>query len=139
MGFHEVEATLDAREFVVGIESGGSVTRKVFATAQDAGGPETVIERRGFFNHLGDIAAIAAPAQRIVGFVVKGNVEHRTEIEIEPEDSKDATGNVSVAAYEGKISAVAELLGIGRLIADEFEARDPPAFLVDGDDRFDIA
>ena len=139
MGFHEVAATLDAGEFVVGIESGGSVTREVFAAAQDTGGPETVIERRGFFNHLGHIAAIAAPAQRIVGFVVKGNVEHRTEIEIEPEEAKDATGNVSVASYECKISAVAELLGIRRFVADEFEARDPTAFLVDGDDRFDIA
>lgn len=44
-----------------------------------------------------------------------------------------------MAAYEFKIPAVAKLLGIGRFVADEFEAGDAAAFLVDGDDGFDIA
>jgi nicotinate-nucleotide adenylyltransferase len=111
----------------------------VFSAAEDASGPQPVIESGGFFDDLGDIASIATPTQGIVGFVVKGNVEHRAEIEIEPEDAKDATGDVPVAANEGEIPAVAELLGIGRLITDEFEARDAAAFLVDRNDRFDIA
>jgi nicotinate-nucleotide adenylyltransferase len=111
----------------------------VFSAAEDASGPQPVIERGGFFDDLGDIASIATPTQGIVGFVVKGNVEHRAEIEIEPEDAKDATGDVAVATNESEIPAVAELLGIGRLITDEFEARDAAAFLVDRNDRFDIA
>ena len=62
MGFHEVAAAFDPRKFVVGVESGGSVAREMFAAAEDAGGAQSVIERSGFFDDLGDVASIAAPA-----------------------------------------------------------------------------
>ena len=44
-----------------------------------------------------------------------------------------------MAAYEIKVAAVSELLGIRRFVANEFEARDAAAFLIDRDNGFDIA
>lgn len=62
MGFHEVAAAFDARKFVVGVEAGRSIAGEVFSAAENAGGAQTVIECGSFFDGLGDIAAVAAPA-----------------------------------------------------------------------------
>lgn len=44
-----------------------------------------------------------------------------------------------MAADEVDVVFLAELLGVGRFVADEFEAADASPFLVDGDDRFVVA
>ena len=41
-----------------------------------------------------------------------------------------------MATDEGEVAAVPELLGVRRFVADQLEARNAAAFLVDGDDRF---
>jgi hypothetical protein len=55
----------------------------VLATTQDAGGAQTIIEGAGLLDHLGHIATVATATERVVGFVVEGNIEYGTEIEIE--------------------------------------------------------
>ena len=71
MGFHEIARSLNAREFMVGVEARRGVTGKVLAATQHAGGAETIIEGAGFLNHLGHIATVATASKRIVGFVVE--------------------------------------------------------------------
>ena len=82
-GFHEIARSINAREFVVGIESRRGVTGKVLAATQHAGGAKAIIEGAGFLNHLGHIATIATATERIVGFVIEGDIENGTEVEIE--------------------------------------------------------
>lgn len=138
VSFHEVLGTLDAGEFMVGVESRRGVAGKVFSATENAGGAKAIIEGAGFLNHLGHIAAIASAPERVVSFIIEGNIEHGTEVEVESEQAEDASGDVSVATYESEVPAVAELLGVGGLVADELESGNSPAFLIDGDDRFHL-
>jgi len=85
-------------------------------------------------NGFRHIAAIATAAQRVVGLIVEGNVEHRAEVEIEPEQAQQAAGQAAVLHDQAAIAALAELLGIRRFMADQPEARYPATLLVDGDD-----
>jgi hypothetical protein len=139
VGLHEFAGALDAGEFVVGIESGTGVAGKVFAAAQHSGGAEGVVECGGFLVDFGGGAAIAAAPQGIVGFVVEGNVEHGAEVEIESENPEDASCEIAVALDEIEVAFVAKLLGVWRLAAEELEAGDAAAFLVDGDDGLGVA
>ena len=81
-------------------------------------------------------AAVTTAAQRIVGLVVEGNVEHRAEVEVEAEQAQQLSGQAAVFGDQARVAALAELLGVGWFVADEAQARHPAAFLVDGDDRF---
>ena len=137
--FHEFLRALDAGKFVVRVEAGRGIAGEMLAAAHHSGGPQCLVEGSGFFNDLGDIAAVAAPAERVVGLVVKGNVQHGAEVQVESENAQDAAGDVSMTADQIQIPAVAELLGIGRLVADEFEAGHASTLLVDRDDRLHAA
>jgi hypothetical protein len=44
-----------------------------------------------------------------------------------------------MASHQRAVSFDAQLLGIGRLVANIAQPRNAPAFLVDGDDGFDLA
>ena len=92
----------------------------------------------GILDDLCRRAAVAAPSQGIIGFVVEGNVQHRTEIEIEAEEPKQPSGNVAMPANESRIALIAELAGVGRFVANKLQARNPAALLIDRDDGFDV-
>ena len=62
-----------------------------------------------------------------------------TKIEIESEQPKKAAGDVAMLPNECDVAFLAQLLRIRRLVADHAQARDASAFLVDRDDRFDLA
>ena len=111
----------------------------MFAAAQNPLLAQRVVERARQSDDLFDGLAVAATPQRIIGFIVEGNVEHRTEIEIEPEDAQQLAGNFPVAPNECNIVPVAQLLRIRRLVPDQPQARDAASFLVDRDDRLDFA
>ena len=88
---------------------------------------------------LRDVVPVAAPAQRIVRLIIERNIEHRAEIEIEAENAQQPAGDRAVAPDQLEIVLVAELLRVRRLVADQLQPRNAPAFLVDGDDRLDLA
>jgi len=123
----------------MGIQSGACVAGEVFAAAHHAGRAQAAIEGAGKRDDLCGTASIASAAERVVGLVVEGNVEHRAQIEIESEESEQASGDEAVLRNEGRIALVPELLCVGRFVSDEPEPRNAPPFLVDRDDWLDRA
>ena len=55
----------------------------MLSATQHASGAKAIIEGAGFLNHLGHIATVATATERIVGFVIEGDIENGTEVEIE--------------------------------------------------------
>jgi hypothetical protein len=111
----------------------------MFAAAENPLLPHRVVERTRQSHHLVDSLAVAAAPQRIIGLIIEGDVENRTEIEIEPEEAQEPTGYFPMAPDEFEIVPVAQLLRIRRLVSDEPEARDAASLLIDRDDRLDFA
>src|SRR5689334_12401276 len=107
----------------------------MLAAAQDAVLAESVIEGARIAHHLLHIVTVTTAAEGIVGVVIKGDVEHRTEVHIEAEHPEQTRRDLSMPADQLEIAFVPELVRIRRLIPEELEARDAAAFLVDGDDR----
>jgi hypothetical protein len=139
VGVEVFAGEVDDGKFVMGVERGAGVAGVVFAAGEDAFGLEGFVEGAGVADDLGDVVAVAASAEGVVGFVVEGDIEDGTEVEIEAEHAKEAAGDFAVAADEVEIAFIAELVGIRRLVADELEAGDAAAFLIDGDDGLDDA
>src|SRR5437867_10183835 len=115
------------------------VTGKMFAATCDPLLAHCVVERAGVAHDLLDRFAVTATAQRIVGVVVERNVEHRTKVEIEPENAEQTARDVSMPPDKIDIVLVAQLLRVRRLAADQSQARHAPALLIDGNDRLDLA
>src|SRR5207302_6871655 len=113
--------------------------REMLAAARDFFLAQAVVERSGELIYLLDTCSIAAAAQRIIRVVVERNIEHRAEVEIESENAKESAGHATVAAHKLGVIFFPKLLRIRRLVADDFEPRDASAFLVDRDDRLDLA
>jgi hypothetical protein len=87
------------------------------------------------------LLGVFAPASAFEGVVcgvVVGDVEDRAEVEVEAEEAEDLAGEFAVLFDEVGVAFVAKGLGIGRFLADESEAGDATAFLVDGDEGFDV-
>ena len=110
----------------------------MFAATKHAAGAQRAIEFLRVGNHFRHIAPVAATAQGIVRLVIEGNVEHRAKIEIETEEAENFRRDFAVAANERNIAFIAELLRVGRLLADQTQTRNASTFLIDRDDRFDI-
>ena len=136
--FHELGAAADGGEFVVGVESGGGVAGEVLAATEDAGAAEGVVEGSGELDDLGDVGAVAAAFDGVVGFVVEGDVEDGAQVEVEPEEAEEVAGESAVPGDEVDVAFLAKLLGVGGFVPDFAEAGDAAAFLVDGDDGFDV-
>ncbi len=115
------------------------VSGEVLAAGEDAGRLESLVEDPCHGDDLIGRRAIAAAAEGVVGLIIEGNVEDRAEVEIETEDPQKLSCNLPMTGDELEISLVAELAGVGRLVAEKLETRNPSTLLVDGDDRLDIA
>src|SRR6476659_2464985 len=76
------------------------------------------VKRTSVPDHLLDRPPITTPAQRIVGLVIKGNVEHRTEIQVKTEQTQQVPRDVAVLANQPRVILVAQLLGIGRFVSN---------------------
>ena len=98
---------IDFREIVMRIYRRGRVAGKMFAATQDPLLAKRVVKRAGQPNDLFDVLAITTPAQRIIRVIIEGNVQHRTEIEIEPEDAQELSSDFPVPPNECNIVAVA--------------------------------
>ncbi len=66
----------------------------MFAAARDPLGAEGVVESAGQPNDFADVAPVAAAAERVVGFVVEGNIEDGAEIEVESEEAEEPAGQM---------------------------------------------
>ena len=111
----------------------------MFATTGDPLFSHHVVECAGVACHLLDRCAVTSAAQRIVRVIVERNVEHRTKIEIESENSKQATCDVAMLADKINILLVTQLLRVRWLGSDQSQTRHATAFLIDRNDRLDLA
>src|SRR5437868_2524992 len=123
----------------MGIDGGGGIARKVFAAAGDTGSAEGVVKRFSVFDDFLRCPSVTTAAQRIIRFIIKGNIEHGTEIEVESEQAKQAAGNIAVAANQLNITLVAQLLRIGRLVPDQTQPRYAAALSINGNNWLDFA
>ena len=62
-----------------------------------------------------------------------------TEIEIESEEPQQTAGDVAMLPNEFDVAFLAQLLRIRRFVPDQAQPRNPSAFLIDRDDRLDLA
>ena len=127
----------DGKEFM-GIALGGAVAGEVFGAGEDALGAHGTVEHAGVVDDLLGVFAPAAAFEGVVGGVVVGDVEDRAEVEVEAEEAENLAGEFAVLFDEVGVAFVAKSLGVGRFLADESEAGDAAAFLVDGDEGFDV-
>lgn len=134
--FHGFARALYHRKLVMRVEGCGSVTWEMLAATKDTRRAQGSIERFGIFDNLRSSAAVAATSKGVVRFIVEGNVKHRAEIEIEAEQPQQSSSSVTMPTNEPCITPVAELAGVWRLVAEDLQARNPTAFLVNGDDGF---
>src|ERR1700693_6284048 len=111
----------------------------MFAAAPDPLVAHRVVKRSCIAHNLLDRFAVTTAAQRIVRVVVEGNIQHGTKIEIESENTQQATRDVAVSPNKIEIVLVAQLLRVRRFAADQSQTRNAAAFLIDGDDRLDLA
>ena len=111
----------------------------MFSAAENPLLAHPLIERAGQADYLLDGLSVTAPAKRIVRVVVEGDVQDWTEIEVEPEKQEKPSGDLAVTPDEGNVTAIAQLLCVWRFVADQTQPGNAPAFLVDRDDRLDIA
>jgi len=111
----------------------------MFAAAGDPLLAHGLIERAAIAHNLFDIFSVAPAAQRIFGVIIERNVEHRTKIEIESKKSEQTSGDIAVAPDQIDIVFIAHLLRIRRFVSDAPQSRDASAFLIDCDDRLDVA
>lgn len=125
-------------QFVMRVARTTRIAGKMFAAGKDARALQGIIEGPCIVDHLRWIISVAAAAQGIVRVVVEGDIEHGAEIEIEPEHAQEPSGNITMLSNEREVSAITELIRIGRLVADEFQAGDTSTFLVDRDNRLDV-
>src|SRR5262249_52977372 len=62
-----------------------------------------------------------------------------TKIEVEPEKPQQTSGDVAVAPDQIEIILLAKLLRIRRFVSDPPQTRDAPSFLINRNDRLDLA
>jgi len=101
---------IDFWQTVMGIDHRSGVAGEMFPAAGHARRSQRVVKRRRVPNNLLDRFSVTATTQRIVRVVIKRNIEHGTEIEIETEQSQQVSGNVAVFANQLDVSLVAQLL-----------------------------
>src|SRR4051794_40982914 len=111
----------------------------MFAAARDTLFAHGFIERAGIAHNLFDAFSVTPAVQRVLGVVIERNVEHRTKIEIEPEKTQQTSGDIAVAPDQIDVVFIAQLLRVRRFVSYAPQSRDASAFLIDCDDRLDVA
>jgi hypothetical protein len=139
IAFQLIARAIDLRQIVMGIDPRRGVAREMFSAARDAFRAKRIVESSCVPNDLLDRFPITTASQGIVRFVVERNVQHRTEIEIEPKEAQEAAGNPAVTPNECELVLIAQLLRVRRFISNQTQTRDPTTFLVDGDNWLDLA
>src|SRR5256885_8823786 len=100
---------IDFRQTMMGIDHRSGITGKMFPTAGYPRGTQRIIKRSRVPDHLLDRFSVTATTQGIIRVVIKRNIEHGAEIEIETEQSQQMPGDVAVIANQLDVSLVAQL------------------------------
>jgi hypothetical protein len=124
---------------MVGVACGRGVAREVLSTGEDSRGAESGIKDSRLLDDLVGSRSVTASTKGVVGFLVEGDIKDGAEVEVETENPKELSGQFAMAGDEFGIALVAELAGIRRLVAEEFQSGDAASFLVDRNDRFNVA
>lgn len=136
--FHFGAGFGDDRQELVGVTFSGAITGEVLGAGQDALGAHGAVEDASVVDDLLSVFAPATAFEGIVGGVVVGDVEDGAEVEIEAEVAEQLAGEFAVLFDELGVTFIPKGLGIGGLLSDETEAGDAAAFLIDGDERFNV-
>src|SRR5262249_30147247 len=111
----------------------------MFPAAGDPLPPHCLIEGPCIAQDLLDVLSVASTAQGVLIVIAKRNVEHGTKCKIEPEKPSQTCGDVAVAPDQIDIILLAKLLRIRRFVPDPPQSRDAPSFLINRNDRLDLA
>src|SRR5262245_10429573 len=111
----------------------------MFAAAHNPLLAHRLIEGTRVAHYLFDRFPVASAEQRILGIIVERNVQDGAKIEIKSEKAQQAPGDVAVSPDQIDVVLVAQLLRVRRFASDAPESRDAPAFLIDRNDRLDVA
>src|SRR5215208_2657625 len=111
----------------------------MFAAARNPLLAHRVIERAGIAHNLFHIFSVTPAVQGVFRVIIKGNVEHRTKIEIESEEAQQTSGDVAMTPDQIDVVLFAQLLRVRRFVSDTPQSRHASAFLIDCDDRLDVA
>ncbi len=122
VGLHGRAVAFDDREGMVRIFHRRRIAGKMFAATEDAAAAQGAVELSGQGDDLVRGFAVTTSPQRVVRLVVEGNVQHRAEVEIEAEESQEFRGQFTVTTDQLRVPAVAQLLRVGRFLADEPQA-----------------
>src|SRR6266480_6384639 len=131
--------TIDFRQTMMGIDDGSRIAGEMFPAAGYARSTQRAVERSRVPDYLLDRFSVTATAQGIVRVVIKRNIEHGTEIEIETEQSQQVSGDVAMLANQLDVSFVAQLLSARRFVSNQAQPRHSATFLIDSNDRLDQA
>ena len=124
---------------MVSIHGRGRITREMLTAAGDSFRAHRFVERARQFHDLAYVAPVATTSERVIGFVVEGNVEDRAKIEVKAKEPERPPGNFAVPPVVLYVALIALLLCTRRLLPDQAQTRDATAFLIDRDDRLDRA
>src|SRR5438876_3491521 len=130
---------IDFRQTMMGIDHRSRITGEMFPAAGHARSTQRVVKRSRVPDYLLDRFSITATTQGIVRVVIKGNIEHGTEIEIETEQSQQVSGDVAVLANQLDVSLVAQLLSARGFVSNQAQPGHSATFLIDSNDRLDKA
>ena len=70
-------------------------------------------ECSGVCDDGGSVRAPGPIFERVLQVATNGNIDHRREVQIEPEESKDFAGQGTVALNQPQVALFAQLLGAG--------------------------
>src|SRR6266699_2547248 len=101
-------SAIDFRQTVMGIDDGRRIAGEMFPAAGYPRSTQRAVERSRVPDYLLHRFSVTATTQGIVRVVIKRNIEHGTEIEIETEQSQQASGDVAVFANQLDVSLVAQ-------------------------------
>ena len=107
----------------------------MFSAAKNPALQERVVECTGEPNDLVYCRSVAPAAKRIICLIIEGDIQHGTQIEIEPEQPEQLAGQRPMESDEWFLVFLPELLSAGRLIANQPESRNPASFLINRNDR----
>ena len=68
----------------------------MFAAAGNALCAHRLVKSAGVTHDLLNVFSVTAPPQRIIGIVIEGNIEDRTQIEVEAEEAQQSSSDVAV-------------------------------------------
>jgi hypothetical protein len=111
----------------------------VFATTQDARGAQRLVEESRIVDDLLDVVSVTPATQRVVGIVIKGNIQDGTQIEVESEDPEQFARDSAVPGNEFGITPVPKRIGVGRFVSNQTQPGNTSPLLINRDDGFDPA